>query len=349
MIKRVLDKIQAIGSILPPVRIRRSQRLSFRFAKRPLNMAGLVFLITVVAAAVFADLLASDKPIACRLDGRLYVLPAIAKTPELLEHDNWTIQKAIDDRGGWALFPPVPFGPNQIKVLGQVSWLKSPDRVHLLGTDDSGRDVLARLIHGARSAVLVGLGSMALSALIGLLLGAVAGYFGGAADRIALRLIETMSSFPNLFLVLALQGLIGSTSLYHLILFIGLTRWNDIASLTRAEVLRTANEDYVTAARALGLGHLAILRRHIVPATMGPVLIAATFGVANAILIESTLSFLGFGVPPDVSSWGELLTDAFNNEGCYWLSIFPGLALFMTLMSTNLVGEGLRDALDPRG
>jgi peptide/nickel transport system permease protein len=247
------------------------------------------------------------------------------------------------------VFPPIPYGPDQVKVNGVVNWLEPPAWGHLLGTDDSGRDVLARIVHGARSAQIVGMGSMVLGTLLGVFLGAVAAYFGGRLDRVVLTLIETLTAFPTLFLILAIQGLLGATSLLQLVLIIGATRWTDVARVTRAEVLRIVNEDYVDAARALGIGHLRILGRHVLPGAMGPVLVSATFGVAGAILIESTLSFLGYGAPPPIASWGQLLTDAFDAEGSYWLTIFPGLALFATVLSINLVGEGLREAVDPTG
>ena len=318
-----------------------------RYKRAPLNVIGLVFLIAMILCALLADLLAAEKPIACKLDGVLHVLPALFEPPELADHDNHTITAAIAERGGWAVLPPVPYGPNQSKVAGAVGYLRAPGADHLLGTDDSGRDVLARIIHGTRSALLVGFGSMALGALFGILIGALAAYFGGPLDRITLILIETLTAFPTFFLVLALQGLLGTGGLLQLIIVIGATRWTDVARVTRAEVLRVVNEDYVDAARALGLGHLRILRRHVLPGAMGPVLVASTFGVAGAILIESTLSFLGYGAPAPTASLGQLLTDAFVNEGCYWLAIFPGLVLFATLLSINLVGEGLRDAVDP--
>jgi ABC-type dipeptide/oligopeptide/nickel transport system permease subunit len=224
---------------------------------------------------------------------------------------------------------------------------EAPHRDHLLGTDDSGRDVLARIIHGARSSQLVGVGSIALCMLFGVLIGAFAAYFGGLPDRMALIFIETLTAFPTFFLILAIQGLLGAGSLLQLVIIIGATRWTDVARVTRAEVLRVVNEDYVDAARALGLGHLRILFVHVLPGAIGPVVVSATFGVAGAILIESTLSFLGYGAPPPTASWGQLLTDAFNNEGCYWLTIFPGLALSLTVLSINLMGEGLREAVDP--
>jgi peptide/nickel transport system permease protein len=329
----------------PSGRMRRALR---RFASQPLNVAGFAFLAIVALLALCADLVASDKPIACRLDGRLYLLPCVARPAALADEDNFTIERAVAARGGWTVLPPVPFGPNQTKVAGRVGRLEGPGRAHPLGTDDLGRDVLARMVHGARSAMLVGFGSVVLYALIGILLGALAAYFGGPTDKIVMRLIETLSSFPSLFLILAVQGLLGVSTLWQLVAVIGLTRWSDVARLTRGEVLRVANEDYVTAARALGLGPLHILWRHVMPNSMGPVLVACTFGVAGAILIESTLSFLGFGVPPPTPSWGQLLTEAFGSEGSYWLTLFPGIALFATIVSVNLVGEGLREALSPK-
>lgn len=324
-------------------------RIFLAYSRRPMNLIALIFLVIMGLLSVFADLLASDMPIACELDGKSYLLPSIIEYPRLQDLDNQQIEQLVAAEGGWVILPPVPYGPDQVKVLGNVDWLEAPERDHLLGTDDSGRDVLARIIHGSRSAQIVGLGSMVLSTLFGVILGALAAYFGGRLDRIVLTFVETLTAFPTLFLILAIQGLLGATSLLQLVVIIGATRWTDIARVTRAEVLRIVNEDYVDAARALGLGNIRILSRHVLPGAVGPVLVAATFGIAGAILIESTLSFLGYGAPPPTASWGQLLTDAFNTEGCYWLTIFPGLALFATVLSINLVGEGLREAVDPAG
>ncbi len=347
MIRNILKRISMLPLPIPRKQPRRLLRFLRHFGRARLNLVGLTFLCLVMAGALGADLIASDKPIAYSLDNDIRILPGLFEADSSANLDNQTILSRIDAPGEWALLPPIPFGPNQTKVAGNVNWLEAPSARHLLGTDDKGRDVLARMIHGARSAMLVGLGSVALYLLVAVLIGAVAGYFGGLADRIALRIIETLTSFPAFFLILTVQGLLGATSLLQLILVIGLTRWTDVARLTRAEVLRVVNEDYVVAAHALGLRHVRILLRHVLPGAMGPAFVAATFGVASAILIESTLSFLGFGVPSTTPSWGQLLTDAFHNEGCYWLALFPGIALFLTILSINLVGEGLREALDP--
>jgi peptide/nickel transport system permease protein len=318
-----------------------------RYFRRPTNAVALGFLLAVAAAAVGADFLASDKPIACHLDGRLYLFPNLIDYPALADHDNRTIEAAIARRGGFAVFPPVPYGPNQVKAAGAVHPLEAPSLAHPLGTDRDGRDVLARIVHGARSAEIVSIGAMILSTLLGVLFGALAAYFGGISDRLVRIVVESLAAFPAFFLILAIQGLLGVAGPLELMILIAATRFTDIAQVTRAETLRIVNEQYVDAARALGLTHLQILTRHVLPGAAGPVIVAATFGVAGAILIESTLSFLGYGVLPPTASWGGLIADAFENDGCYWLALFPGLVLTATVLCVNLVGEGLREAVDP--
>lgn len=321
-------------------------KVNRQFYRKPFNIISGAFLLLICLMGLLADIIASEKPIACKVDGKIHVLPCIFHTPELIDYDNQSILKKIAEDGGWTLAPPVPFGPHQTKVWGVIDWLAAPDEQHVLGTDGSGRDVLARLIHGARSAMLVGVSSMLICTVLGVLLGALAAYFGGFWDRVANLGIETLTAFPTLFLILGIQGLLGISSLWQLVVIIGATRWTDVARVTRAEVLRTVNEEYVEAARALGLSHLRILRRHVLPAVLGPVLVSATFGIAGAILIESTLSFLGYGAPPPTASWGGLLADAFASQSCYWLVIFPGIALSATVLAINIAGEGLSDAVD---
>jgi len=322
---------------------RRRSRLRFAFlVRRPLFVAGSLALAAVVACALGADLLASERPLAYRLDGETRWFPDAWENDAL---DNRQALARLGAQGdGWVLTPPVPYGPEQCKVEGRIAWLSPPGPGHLLGTDGTGRDVLARIIHGARSALLVGFVAVGIQLLVGMLLGALAGYFGGVVDRGVLRVIETFSAFPAFFLILALQGLLGSSGALQLALVIGLVRWTEVARLARGEVLRISGEGFVTAAHALGLSHLTVLRRHVIPNALGPVLVSAAFGIGGAILIESTLSFLGFGI--DAPSWGQLLTDALDADGAGWLMIYPGIALFVTLVSVNLVGEGLREALD---
>ncbi|MBN2717711.1 MAG: ABC transporter permease [Deltaproteobacteria bacterium] len=321
-------------------------KVNRRFYGRFANVIAGGFVLTICLMGLLADLIASEKPLACKIDGKVTILPALFPEPALQDFDNQTILDKIARDGGWTLAPPVPFGPNQIKVWGTISWLSPPDSLHLLGTDGTGRDVLARMVHGARTAMLVGLSSILICTLLGVLLGALAAYFGGFWDRIANAGIETLTAFPTLFLILGIQGLLGISSIWQLVVIIGATRWTDVARVTRAEVLRTVNEEYVDAARALGLSHLRILRRHVLPAVLGPVLVSATFGIAGAILIESTLSFLGYGAPPPTASWGGLIADAFETQSAFWLVLFPGLALSLTVLAINIAGEGLSDAVD---
>lgn len=237
----------------------------------------------------------------------------------------------------------IPFGPNQTDL---ESTLQPPSSTHLFGTDEIGRDVLARVIHGARISLAVGVLSVALYVVLGIFFGALAGYYGGRVDAVISRVSETLMSFPTLFLVLSVMGLTRVKTVIPILLVIGLTRWPDVARLVRAEVLRLRALDFVQASRALGASDARLLLRHLIPHALPPVLVAAAYGVPSAILIESALSFLGFGVPPPAPSWGELLTQAHRYvtyPGAWWLTLFPGLALFVTVGGFHLLGEGLRD------
>lgn len=307
----------------------------------------LAILCTFSLAALFADFLAADLPLLARHKGELFVLPNLV-TPAELRLETVGTLRAEAGEGDWLISPLVARGPEHADLSAT---LQPPSRLHWLGTDELGRDVFARLVHGARISLTVGLLSVALFALIGVVLGALAGYRGGTVDLVVGRAIELVMTFPTFFLVLCVLGLMRVKTVFPIILVIGLTRWTDVARLIRAEVLRIRTLDYVQASRALGASDWRILTRHVLPNAMGPVLVAATFGVAGAILLESGLSFLGFGVPPPTASWGELLTQAHRyvtHPGAWWLTLFPGLAIFLTVTAFNVVGEGLRDALDPR-
>lgn len=322
------------------------RRLLRAFRGRRLALAALLLVVALVLLALGADFVASDKPIALRRDGVLYLFPNVRDIPELRDEDNASICASLTE-GDWALLPPVPYGPLQSRVGGWVRRLEPPSGAHPLGTDDRGRDVLARMVHGTRLALTVGFAAVAIYALLGILLGASAGYYGGGLDRAVSRLVEVMMAFPAFFFVLTLQGLLGTASVLQLVVVIGLTRWTDIARLVRAEVLRVRAAEFVVAARAIGLREWEILWRHVLPSSMGPVLVSCTFGVAAAVLTESALSFLGFGAPPPTPSWGELLTQAYHAPSAWWLSVFPGLAIFATVTAYNVLGEALRDMVDP--
>ena len=226
--------------------------------------------------------------------------------------------------------------------------LAPPSSAHPLGTDSYGRDVLSRMLHGGRISLSVGLVAVGIAVAIGVVLGALAGYFGGWVDQVIMRGVDIVLCIPTLFLILMLVVFLGP-SLLNIMVIIGLTSWTELARLVRAEFLTLKSRDYVLAARALGAGDGRIMFRHILPNAMAPIFVSATFGVAGAILLESGLSFLGLGVQPPVPSWGNILTAGKNFiTYAWWLTLFPGLAIFVTVLGYNLLGDGLRDLLDPR-
>lgn len=239
----------------------------------------------------------------------------------------------------------VPADPNAIHV---DAMLLGPCAGHPLGTDALGRDVLARILYGGRVSLWVGFVAVGISTAIGLFLGLVAGYFGGLTDEIVMRLVDVMLCFPSFFLILAVIAFL-EPSLTNIMAVIGLTSWMGVARLVRAETLSLRGRDFVLAARVAGAGPARIIARHILPNAVAPVLVSATLGVAGAILTESSLSFLGLGVQPPDASWGNMLMDGKEVlEVAPWLSVFPGLAILFTVLGYNLLGESLRDILDPR-
>ena len=226
--------------------------------------------------------------------------------------------------------------------------LQSPSWQFPLGTDDLGRDVLARILYGARISLLVGFVAVGIASLIGIVLGALAGYYGRRVDGLLMRFVDIMLCFPTFFLILAVIAFL-EPSIWNIMIIIGLTGWMGVARLVRAEFLSLRERDFVQAARALGASDGRLIFRHILPNALSPVLVSATLGVAGAILTESALSFLGIGVQPPTPSWGNMLIAGKQTLGtAWWLSAFPGLAILITVLGYNLLGEGIRDALDPR-
>ncbi|HEY8181817.1 MAG TPA: ABC transporter permease [Thermoanaerobaculia bacterium] len=243
------------------------------------------------------------------------------------------------------LAPSIAGDPNAVDL---ASRLRPPDHTHRLGTDDLGRDVLSRVIHGARISLTVGFTATAISLLIGSLLGALAGYYGGVADWIVSRLIEIVLCFPFLLLVLGIVALF-RPSFITIMIALGLTSWTTEARFIRGEFLRIRDMEFAQAARASGARDSRIIFRHLLPNAFAPVLVSASFGVAAAILTESALSFLGMGVPPPTATWGNILFSAEQHlEYAWWLAVFPGIAIFMTVAAFNIIGDRVRDALDPR-
>jgi peptide/nickel transport system permease protein len=238
-----------------------------------------------------------------------------------------------------------PYDPTSIDVYNVLS---PPSKAHLLGTDDLGRDLLSRIIWGSRVSLMVGFVAVGIALMIGVIIGSMAGFYGGKIDAVLMRFVDIMLAFPTFFLILAVIAIL-EPSIFTIMAVIGITGWMDVARLVRAEFLALKERDFVDAAKALGVSNIKLIFRHILPNALSPVFVAATFGIAGAILTESGLSFLGLGVQPPDPSWGNILTSGKDNiEIAWWLSLYPGLAILITVLSYNLIGEGLRDALDPR-
>lgn len=409
-----------------------------QFRKKRLAVWSLRIFYGLVFVALFADFIANEKPYYCKYNGSTY-FPLFRSIAVDFGLANW--QPAFSN-ADWldlqfesAVYPPITYSPTTIDIAN--SQFRSPfgeqeiiegRRRHFLGTDYIGRDVFAGMIHGTRIALMVGVLSMAISSFIGIILGAVSGYFGderlkisratvylnilflffgwfyafhvrafkmeaalkagfGATlievffsiaifvivmvipnilaigfkkipflgkkvsiplDILIMRTIEVINSIPILLLILSLVAVLEKPSIIWVMVIIGFTGWTGIAKYVRAEMLRVRSLEYVEAAQSFGYSELRIIFRHALPNSINPVLITIAFGIASAILVESGLSFLGIGVQAELQTWGKLLSEAREDVSAWWLAIFPGLAIFITVTVFNLIGEGLTDALDPR-
>ena len=241
-----------------------------------------------------------------------------------------------------AVFAPflAQYGPNVISI---DEALLAPSARHLFGTDQLGRDLFSRMLFGARVSLLVGVVSVGISVLVGLSLGSIAGYLGGLWDSLIMRFSDIMLCFPAFFLILAIAAVL-EPSMLNIILVIGLTGWMGVVRLVRAEILSLKEREFILAARAIGAGNSRIILRHLIPNALGPVIVNAALGVAGAILLESSLSFLGLGIQPPNPSWGNILAESKAVMGAaWWMSLFPGLAILVTVLGFNLIGEGLRE------
>lgn len=242
-----------------------------------------------------------------------------------------------------AIFAPfiAKYNPNKIEI---AEALLGPSAKHFFGTDQLGRDIFSRMLFGARVSLLVGIIAMGIATLVGLFLGAVAGFFGGLADALLMRFVDIMLCFPTFFLILAVVALL-EPSMFNIMAIIGLTSWMSVARIVRAEVLSLKEREFILAIKALGASNVRIILRHLLPNALGPVIVNATLGVAGAILLESSLSFLGLGIQPPTPSWGNILAESKAVLGlAWWLSLFPGLAILITVLAFNLLGEGLRES-----
>lgn len=336
-------------------------------------MIGLWIIIAIVGTALLAPLLANDQPIVVKYKGKVQ-FPAFTTYVDIwvpwqsmrnamkswkvgdsfpfgdhypdLGQRSWKQALADDaENVSWSLMPPVPWHPSHFDATALKS---KPDALHKLGTDDTGRDVLARIIHGCAVAVLVGIVSVGIAAFIGITLGVTAGYFGGWVDMVLSRFTEIIMCFPVFFLVIAVISFL-EKSILNIMLVLGLFGWTGIFRLIRGEVLKCKALDYVMAAKALGIPTRRIMFRQILPNAVAPVFVSVAFGIAGAVLTETSLSFLGFG-DASMPSWGEIVSQGrqYVTHGLTYLVIWPGLTIFITLTAFNLFGQGLRDAMDPR-
>lgn len=335
------------------------------FRRRKLAMAALAFVVFLCFVALFAPLIVGTKPIVCKYKGEIYFpfMGYYARSWENpifrkdhLVHRYPTRMKELDPES-WAIWPLVYQDPywrvrddewpgrpgNPWGIHG------APSRMNWFGTDQQGFDVFAQMVHGTQIALSVGFVSMGIAAAIGISIGALAGYFGGWVDIGLSRLIELVMCIPSLVLILALVAMLDNVTNWHLMAIVGVTSWTSIARLTRAEFMKLKQMEFVTAARALGAGWPRIMFLHVLRNALAPVLVPITFGIAAAILIESGLSYLGFGASPPNPSWGTLLKSGRSAiQQMWWLIVFPGAAIFLTVLAYNLIGEGLQEATDPR-
>jgi peptide/nickel transport system permease protein len=323
-----------------------SVRHSFKLVtQRPFASVCAVLLAMLALVAVFAEELASSRPIACRFHGHVHLLANITHPPDLVDITPARYEHEREP-GDWAIWPVVACGSREPCDVAQRPPLTS--MAHPLGTDGSGRDVLARLVFGTRSALAVSIFAVALFVALGSIVGALAGFFGGPVDWVTGRAIETLSSFPVPLLALVVQALVPHSGVWSLVAVIAALRWTEVARLVRAEVLSVSSQDYVVAARALGASPLRVLYRHVLPMTLSPIVVAAVLGLGQIVLLESALDFLRVGLPPAIPTWGEMLSESRDHFGAWWLLVFPGVLVFASVTASNTLGEALRDALDPR-
>lgn len=320
------------------------------------DLSWLAGLVAAVAGLTAHALLRRKSPERSRMSASLGVglavlaiaLVAVRVGVRHVAHrEDWPTRVAAAERDGFtAIRAPIPYSPISGSLLSR---LKPPGEAgHLLGTDTVGRDVAARMVWGTRVSLIVGFVAVSIYVTIGIVLGSLGGYFGGGVDMALQRLVEVVTCFPTLFLILAVLAFL-PPSIFNIMALIGVTGWTGVSRLVRGEILRLRGQDFVVASHALGAPARRVIVRHLLPNALAPVLVSATFGVAGAILLEAGLSFLGFGVPPPTPSWGSSLFDARPYITTHpWLPLYPGLAIFLTVTAYNLVGEGLRDALDPR-
>ncbi|CAN92195.1 oligopeptide ABC transporter, permease component [Sorangium cellulosum So ce56] len=303
---------------------------------------GAVLLGVLALLAIFAELLAAPAPIACFRPGRAEILPAITEGAALESLTEAELRVRFE---GFAIWPPIRYGPEQRTDAGPNA---SPSLDHPLGTDFESRDLAARLIYGARTALGLSLSAVLVGMFLGVVLGGLAGTLRGVWNDGLVRLVETVDTFPAILVVAIVRAIEREPSALSLVLAVAFVRWAEIARLVRAEVLRASSEEYVMAARALGSTRLRVFYRHILPNALGPVIVSSVLGVASVVLLEAAISFLGMGAPARVASWGETLGQAARHPSEIRLLVFPFVLLLATVGGSYLIADALRDSIDTR-
>ncbi len=326
-----------------------------RFKANKRGYYSLWIFCTLFVLSLCAEILSNDKPIVIHYEDSYY-FPLLKSYPETVfggdfeteaDYNDEYIKERITAGDNWALYPLNPYSYNSINYFSDQPNPAAPSAQNLLGTDDRGRDVLARLIYGFRLSVIFALVLTAIGVVLGVIAGALQGYIGGRFDLVSQRLIEIWSSMPELYLLIIFASIF-SPSVLLLIVLLSLFGWMGLSDYVRAEFLRGRNMDYVRAARALGVSNRAIMFRHLLPNSLTPVITFLPFRVSGAILALTSLDFLGLGVPPTTPSLGELLAQGKGNIDAWWLSISTFIVLVGTLMLLIFIGEALREAMDTR-
>ncbi len=339
----------------PPISQSPSRRAWQRFRRNRLGYWSLLAFCTLVVLSLVAEVLSNDKPLLVRYQGATY-FPMVHDYPETTFGGDFLtptdyldpfIRERLSTGGNWALFAPNPYGPKTLNYFAKEPNPSAPSRDNLLGTDDRGRDLLAQLVYGFRISVLFALALTFVGTLLGVLTGAIQGFFGGKTDLIFQRFIEIWGSMPELYLLIIFSAIF-APSVALLLVLLSLFGWMGLSDYVRAEFLRNRQLDYVKAARALGVSNWQIMWRHILPNSLTPVVTFLPFRMSAAVLALTSLDFLGLGVPPGTPSLGELLSQGKNNIDAWWISLSTFAVLTVTLLLLTFMGDALRDALDPR-
>ena len=326
-----------------------------RFKANRLGYTSLWIFLILFGLSVCAELIANDKPLIVRYQGQFY-FPILQSQPETVFGGDFAtptdfldpdIRRSITSKGNWAVYPPIPYSFETLNYFAKSPNPAAPSLDNWLGTDDRGRDVLARLIYGFRLSILFGLALTIVGVTVGIITGALMGFFGGKFDLVTQRAIEIWSAMPELYLLIIFASIF-TPSIWLLVILLAAFSWMGLSDYVRAEFFRNRALEYVRAARALGLTNMQIMRRHILPNSLTPVITFLPFRMSAAILSLTSLDFLGLGVPPGTPSLGELLAQGKGNLDAWWISLSTFVVLVSTLLLLTFMGEALRDAFDSR-